>query len=59
MSSAGGQMAATPGSSAAQGISQAAIPDGIRLMLTLPVTQAVSGRLTVDWVNPTLSGDKS
>ena len=59
MSSAGGQMAATPGSSAAQSISQAAIPDGIRLMLTLPVTQAVSGRLTVDWVNPTLSGDKS
>ena len=59
MSSAGGQMAATPSSSAAQSISQAAIPDGIRLMLTLPVTQAVSGRLTVDWVNPTLNGDKS
>ena len=59
MSSAGGQMAATPGPSAAQSISQAVIPDGIRLMLTLPVTQAVSGRITVDWVNPTLSGDKS
>ncbi|MDP2818745.1 MAG: prepilin-type N-terminal cleavage/methylation domain-containing protein [Polaromonas sp.] len=59
MSSAGGQTAATPGQPAAQIVSQTVIPDGIRLVLMLPTTQAISGTLTVDWVNPTLSGEKS
>lgn len=33
---------------------QGALPDGVRLVLTLAPGQAVSGRLTVDWVRPTL-----
>ena len=39
--------------------SQAVIPEGIRLVLTLPANQAISGKLTVDWVSPVLSGVKS
>lgn len=35
-----------------------AVPDGVRLVLTLPPGQAVSGRITRDWVRPTLSGNK-
>ena len=38
---------------------QAIVPEGIRLVLTLPPSSAVSGKLTLDWVRPTLSGDKS
>ena len=37
---------------------QATVPEGIRLVLTLPPTSAISGKLTLDWVRPTLSGDK-
>jgi len=59
MSSAGGQTSATSGPAAAQAVSRTVIPDGVRLVLMLPATQAVSGRLTVDWVSPTLRGDKS
>ncbi len=33
-----------------------AIPDGIRLVLDLPPGQAINGRLTMDWVRPTLGG---
>ena len=32
------------------------IPDGIRLILDLPPGQAVNGKLTLDWVRPTLGG---
>ncbi len=39
--------------------SQATVPEGIRLVLTLPPTSAISGKLTLDWVRPTLSGDKT
>lgn len=39
--------------------SQATVPEGIRLVLTLPPALAISGKLTLDWVRPTLSGDKS
>ena len=35
------------------------LPDGVRLILTLPPGQAIAGRLTRDWVRPTLSGPKS
>jgi len=59
MSSAGVQTAEAPGLRTAQSVSQTVIPDGIRLVLMLPATQAVSGRLVVDWVSPTLGGDKS
>lgn len=58
MSSAGQQSKATPALTASQNVSLSAIPDGIRLVLMLPASQAISGKLTVDWVSPTLSGDK-
>ena len=35
------------------------LPDGVRLILVLPPGQAISGKLTRDWVRPTLSGAKS
>jgi general secretion pathway protein J len=35
-----------------------AIPDGVRLVLTLPPGQAISGTLTRDWVRPTVGGGK-
>ncbi len=31
-------------------------PDGIRLVLDLPAGPSLSGKLTLDWVNPTLTG---
>lgn len=31
-------------------------PDGIRLVLDLPAGQSLSGKLTLDWVNPVLTG---
>ena len=34
------------------------LPDGVRLVLTLPAGQAVSGTLTRDWVRPALGGSK-
>jgi general secretion pathway protein J len=34
------------------------LPDGVRLVLTLPPGQAISGTLQRDWVRPTLSGNK-
>lgn len=37
----------------------AVIPDGVRLVLSLPPGQAITGKLTRDWVRPTLSGGKS
>lgn len=33
-----------------------AVPDGVRLVLTLPSTTPVSGTLTLDWIRPNLSG---
>jgi len=48
----------SPLSSAADGATatpeQAPLPDGVRLILGLAPGQAVSGRLTRDWVRPTL-----
>jgi general secretion pathway protein J len=34
------------------------VPDGIRLVLTLPPGQAISGTLTRDWVSPAVGGGK-
>ena len=34
------------------------VPDGVRLVLTLPSDQALSGVLTRDWMSPTLGGAK-
>jgi general secretion pathway protein J len=33
-----------------------AMPDGVRVMLTLPADQALSGLLTRDWSRPGLGG---
>jgi general secretion pathway protein J len=50
------------GSSAVQGIqspaAQVTVPDGIRVILTLPPGQSFAGKLTLDWVRPTLGSDK-
>ncbi len=35
------------------------VPDGVRLVLTLPTDHALQGFLTRDWVRPTLAGGKS
>ena len=35
------------------------LPDGVRLVLTLPPGQALGGVLTRDWVRPTVGGGKS
>jgi general secretion pathway protein J len=34
-------------------------PDGVRLILSLPAGEGISGTLTRDWIRPTLGGDKS
>lgn len=47
---AGAQPAPAPGS---------AIPDGVRLVLSLPAGPSVVGDVTRDWVRPTLAGNKS
>ena len=47
---AGGTPVSTSGSS---------IPDGVRLVLQLPAGQALAGKLTRDWVRPTVSGGKT
>ena len=38
---------------------QATLPDGVRLVLDLPAGQALAGRITRDWVRPTMGGGKS
>ena len=35
------------------------LPDGVRLVLMLPLGQALSGTLTRDWIRPVLGGGKS
>lgn len=42
----------------ATGSAQAALPDGVRLVLTLSAGQALAGNITRDWVRPTLGGGK-
>ncbi len=37
----------------------ASIPQGVRLVLTLPPGQALAGVLTHDWIKPTVGGGKS
>lgn len=43
---------------AALGSAQAALPDGVRLVLTLSAGQALTGNITRDWVSPTVGGGK-
>ena len=35
------------------------LPDGVRLVLTLPPGEAINGKLTRDWVRPVVGGNKS
>lgn len=35
------------------------LPDGVRLVLTLPAGEAINGTITRDWVRPALAGAKS
>ena len=37
----------------------APVPEGVRVVLTLPPGQALNGRITRDWVRPTVGGGKS
>ena len=56
--SSDGAGAGAVGGGAQPGIQATAVPDGIRLVLELPPGQPVNGRMTVDWVRPTLGGDR-
>ncbi len=37
----------------------AGLPDGVRLVLSLPAGQPVSGVLTIDWVSPRVAGSRT
>lgn len=53
---AGGSAASTPAQ--AGGVRTPVLPDGVRLVLSLPAGQALAGEITRDWVRPTVSGGK-
>jgi general secretion pathway protein J len=57
--SSDGATPATPNPAVAQVANVSTIPDGVRLILTLPTGQALSGVITRDWVRPTMGGGKS
>lgn len=44
---------------ATSGSTSRVLPDGVRLVLDLPPGQALTGRLTWDWVRPTVGGQRS
>jgi general secretion pathway protein J len=56
LSSGATSTAATP---AAPGTLPSNVPDGVRLVLTLPPGQSISGEITRDWVRPTLTRQRS
>ena len=51
--------AGAPVANAAGGVAQTAMPDGVRLVLSLPAGQALSGQMTMDWVSPSIASGKS
>jgi general secretion pathway protein J len=51
--------ATAPGGRASVPTSTPGLPEGIRLVLTLPSPSALAGVITRDWVRPTLGGNKS
>ena len=57
LSSDGASTPATSASPVANALTST--PDGVRLVLTLPPGQALSGVLTRDWIKPTVGGGKS
>jgi general secretion pathway protein J len=54
LSSPGGTVAGGP-----PGVVDLSVPDGVRLLLTLPGEHPLGGRITLDWARPTLSGGKN
>lgn len=56
--SSDGQTISTAKNNSAMSAVRNSIPDGVRLVLTLPTGQALNGTLTRDWVRPTLGGHK-
>ncbi len=48
-----------PANPGAPVVPQGSVPDGVRLVLTLPEGEALSGVLTRDWIKPTVGGGKS
>lgn len=61
LSSDAAQPDPAPGAAAPAAASRSVgtLPDGVRLVLDLPPGGAVTGRLTRDWVRPTVGGGKS
>ncbi|WP_436133215.1 PulJ/GspJ family protein [Acidovorax sp. LjRoot129] len=55
----GGAWSNALSSSGAGSGNSTAIPDGVRLQITLPPGQALVGRLTRDWVSPVLGGGRT
>ena len=51
--------AATAASATVAGVAVVPLPDAIRLVLTLPSGQALTGVLTKDWIRPVIGGGKS
>ncbi|MFM1907558.1 MAG: hypothetical protein RLZZ591_1235 [Pseudomonadota bacterium] len=49
----------TPGAPTGAASQNPPLPDGVRLVLTLPAGEAITGTLTRDWVQPSVSGSKS
>jgi len=47
------------GTGAGAAVADVTMPDGVRLVLTLPPSHPLGGKLTVDWVRPTQSGGKT
>jgi len=58
LSSADAALAPAAPASAPATVSRAAVPDGVRLVLTLATGQTLSGTLTRDWVQPIIGGGK-
>lgn len=59
LSSTGTEAPATEGTPNAVGTAATSAPDGVRLQITLPPGQALSGTLTRDWVRPTFTGNRT
>jgi general secretion pathway protein J len=47
------------GNTATVDASATSVPEGIRIVLTLPAGHALNGKLTKDWIRPTTGGGKS
>lgn len=52
-------LSSATGAQPANAAAGSAVPDGVRLVLSLPPGPSVAGDLTRDWLRPTLAGNKS